>query len=206
MAYYSIDDILTEQETVPVQMTTDIIKLGHLDPNTDNPDLPAKTKIELPMWLVGAVTRENQKMLNGRPGNGLPLFDVKVPKVFTKPYCEALNADATVVNLAEWNEHFYEFGMRFAKLRSDPSSGDLTITLQDCFNARYRRVMDASQNAISEDTSELTKSYDQLEKALFLAGHVSDREYTDWKRRRADKISTAMSLESARRKRRKTGP
>ena len=28
-------------------------------------------------------------------------------QVFTKPYCEALNADATVVNLADWNEHFY---------------------------------------------------------------------------------------------------
>ena len=43
-------------------------------------DLTAKTKIELPMWLVGAVTRENQKLINGRPGNGLPLFDTKVPK------------------------------------------------------------------------------------------------------------------------------
>ena len=35
----------TLQETVPVQMTTDIIKLGHLDPNTDKSSPPVPTDI-----------------------------------------------------------------------------------------------------------------------------------------------------------------
>lgn len=43
--------------------------------------------------------------------------------------------------------------------------------------------MDMSQNAVDEDTSQLTGGLDALERRLFSAGHRADKEYTKWKRR-----------------------
>lgn len=50
--YYDINAILSEQQTVPTELATDLIKLGHFDANQDGPDLRKGTKIDLPFWLV----------------------------------------------------------------------------------------------------------------------------------------------------------
>eukprot|EP00040_Diaphanoeca_grandis_P019322 m.101994 g.101994 ORF g.101994 m.101994 type:complete len:190 (-) comp27372_c0_seq1:98-667(-) len=186
-SYYDIDDILTDQESIPVELKTDIIKLGHFDPNTDSPDLKEACKLDLPLWLVSTMSKRG-------------LLTVLEPKVFTKPYRETLKADSVHVNLRDWNEYFFEFGMKFAILSQNVDVADMLL---DCFTDRYRRVMDMSQNAVNEDTSDLTKSLDALEKRLFDAGHLADKEYTKWKLRRVERITTALSLEAANRKRKR---
>lgn len=82
--------------------------------------------------------------------------------------------------------------------------------------------MDISQNAMEEDTSTLTRNLDMLERKLFEAGHVADKEFSTWQRRRfafsycaknfvviisysLDQIKMAVSMEVASGKKRKRG-
>lgn len=53
--YYDIDAILAEQEPVPCTFHADIIKIGHLDPNSLDSTLRANTTLELPFWLAAQV-------------------------------------------------------------------------------------------------------------------------------------------------------
>jgi ElaB/YqjD/DUF883 family membrane-anchored ribosome-binding protein len=66
----------------------------------------------------------------------------------------------------------------------------------------YRKVMDMSQNAVDEDTTDLTKKLDNLERRLFASGHVADKEFTKWRRRKLDKITEAISVQVSRKRKR----
>eukprot|EP00729_Bicosta_minor_P011992 gene11992-22808_t len=190
MSYFDIDDIMAEEQGVPCQVKTNIIKLGHFDPHSANADLPAGAKLKLPLWLTAQLHSKN-------------FVDIEFPKVYTLPYRQSLTADAAVVNLYDWNPFYFDFGMMFVKLvaESDEEARPVSQSLLDAFGERYRRVMDYSQNAVDEDTSELTKNLDGLERKLFAAGHVADKEFTKWRRRRLVKITTAVSVDAAARKR-----
>ncbi len=50
--YLDLDTILMEQEAVPSEMRTDIIKLGHLNPSTPGQDLKQGAHVDLPLWLA----------------------------------------------------------------------------------------------------------------------------------------------------------
>ena len=54
--YLAIDSILSEEERVPCIFTLGAKLLGHLDTSSsqaaDRQDIPAKTKIELPIWMA----------------------------------------------------------------------------------------------------------------------------------------------------------
>lgn len=50
--YYNIDTILMEQEAVPCEFLTDVIKLGHWDPSSHSPNLAKQTRVEAPLWMA----------------------------------------------------------------------------------------------------------------------------------------------------------
>lgn len=189
MSYFDIDDIMAEEQGVPCQIKTNILKLGHFDSDSANPDLQAGAKLKLPLWLTAQLLPRS-------------FVEIKFPLVYTLPYRQSLTADSTVVNLHDWNPFYFDFGMAFVKLvaQSDEEARPVAQSLLEAFGERYRRVMDYSQNAVDEDTSELTKRLDALERKLFAAGHVADKEFTKWRRRRLVKITTAVAVDAASRK------
>lgn len=190
MSYYDIDDIMAEEQAVPCQFQNNIIKLGHFDPHGTNPDLVKGSKMKLPLWMTKHLKEKK-------------FVEVSFPKVYTLSYRQALTADSTVINLFDWNPFYFDFGMSFVKLvaASDEDARPVSQALLDAFGERYRRVMDYSQNAVDEDTTELTKNLDTLERKLFEAGNIADKEFTKWRRRRLMKISTATAIDAAARKR-----
>ncbi len=50
--YFSIDQILMEQEGVPSTAQTDMLGLGMLGSDASLPNLPAKAKVDMPLWLA----------------------------------------------------------------------------------------------------------------------------------------------------------
>uniref|UniRef100_A0A8C3UWK4 DNA replication complex GINS protein PSF3 n=1 Tax=Catharus ustulatus TaxID=91951 RepID=A0A8C3UWK4_CATUS len=61
------------------------------------------------------------------------------------------------------------------------------------FIARFRRIMDSSQNAYNEDTSALVARLDELERALFQVGQKGLNDFQCWEKGQASQI-TASSL------------
>lgn len=68
----------------------------------------------------------------------------------------------------------------------------LVCSLQT-FIARFRRIMDSSQNAYNEDTSALVARLDELERALFQVGQKGLNDFQCWEKGQASQI-TASSL------------
>lgn len=79
------------------------------------------------------------------------------------------------------------------------SRGWLCVTCQwlccspQTFIARFRRIMDSSQNAYNEDTSALVARLDEMERALFQVGQKGLNDFQCWEKGQASQI-TASSL------------
>lgn len=52
MRFLDIDEILAEEERMSCVFSLDASGLGSLDPTSNEEDLPATSKIELPLWLA----------------------------------------------------------------------------------------------------------------------------------------------------------
>ena len=111
-------------------------------------DLPAGTKLELPLWFAGTL-HEKQ------------CVELQTPKVYTGSYRHALSADAQSValkvsrcslgqqfiyryamaipyethnnELKDWNTHYFDVGMRFSVLSRNP---ELAAGLHAAFGDR----------------------------------------------------------------------
>ncbi|XP_014112593.1 PREDICTED: DNA replication complex GINS protein PSF3 isoform X2 [Pseudopodoces humilis] len=66
-------------------------------------------------------------------------------------------------------------------------------SVPETFIARFRRIMDSSQNAYNEDTSVLVARLDELERALFQVGQKGLNDFQGWEKGQASQI-TASSL------------
>ena len=66
--YYNIDTILMEQEAVPCEFLTDVIKLGHWDPSSHSPNLAKQTRVETPLWMAESlVVRQIATATSAKP-------------------------------------------------------------------------------------------------------------------------------------------
>jgi GINS complex subunit 3 len=59
MKYLDIDEILSEEERMPSVFNLDASGLGCLDSTNHSPDLPAHSKVELPLWLAHVLSDKN---------------------------------------------------------------------------------------------------------------------------------------------------
>lgn len=96
-SYYDIDEILAEEELIPVTNTLDFRHLAHLDPDYTHPtttvqkagkkrDLEEGTKFKMPIWSI-------QKW------SQLGWLNVQLPKHFGRKAREKLDADPVSVDL-----------------------------------------------------------------------------------------------------------
>ena len=97
--YFSLHDILAEQERIPVTTNEDLPKLGFLDPSTSalNGTLNKGTKLELPLWMAKSLKARNRAQL-------------RMPPNFSDKKRQIVAADPDAVNLHQYGPHFYESG------------------------------------------------------------------------------------------------
>ena len=125
--YFSLLDILAEQERIPVVTNEDLPKLGFLDPSTSsrNGTLNKGTKLELPLWMAKSLKARNRAQLN-------------MPPNFSDKKRQIVAADPDAVNLHNYGPHFYESGKFFSSFKLHMSGYALEILICGCslFNRR----------------------------------------------------------------------
>merc|ERR1712098_248615 len=181
--YFSIEDILATQERVPCQVESDLKNLGFLDPGSDNPDLARGSKMELPFWMVEGL-RSNQAR---------NYVSVDIPKTFKEVFREIMSADPLVVDLHKMGPYYYEFGRHLIKL-SQTEGEAIGESISRTFMARFREILDSSQNSADTDTLKVTSKMDQLERMLYKEGQKTKQGMDAWLTRKTGLISTSAMV------------
>lgn len=126
MSYLDIDEILSEEERIPCIFTIDASGLGYLDSTNNFTDLPAHSKVELPLWLATTLTEKN-------------MVDIELPKHYGSRIREDIMAGASAVPLREYSFYYFEVGWKISRLLRDT---DLRKTLRIAFTGdRYKSLM-----------------------------------------------------------------
>ncbi|NXO87614.1 PSF3 protein, partial [Sitta europaea] len=143
------------------------------------------SKLEIPLWLAKGLHDSKRRIIS-----------VELPKIYREAWRTVFSADANVVDLHKMGPYYYGFGSQLLNFEN-PENPEIAQT--DClcslqtFVARFRRIMDSSQNAYNEDTSALVARLDELERALFQVGQKGLNDFQCWEKGQASQI-TASSL------------
>ena len=181
--YFSLTDILAEQERVPVITNEDLPKLGFIDPSTSsrNGTLPKGTKLELPLWLAKSLKARNRAQIS-------------MPPNFTEKKRQIVVADPPAVNLHNYGPHFYESGRHLMKLGTQDSV-EIGSILAETLTKRFRMIMDSSINSSECDTLSKTERLDSLEKMLYEQGQKSMKLQDVWSKRKTGQLKTATMVQ-----------
>ncbi len=76
------------------------------------------------------------------------------------------------------------------------------LHFQQVFRKRFRKVMDAGQNASYEETSQFTSKMDNFECSLFKCGQKSQKDFEIWKQGETCKIKTSATVLNNRKRKR----
>ncbi|XP_060580053.1 DNA replication complex GINS protein PSF3-like [Ruditapes philippinarum] len=188
--YYDLNDILSTNEKLPCKIEMPIYRLGYLDSSSTSEHLNPGTKIELPYWMARSLCSRKRHMVS-----------VELPKNYRESYREILTADASVVDLHKLGPFYYSFGTHLLKFEL-PDSPDVAKILVKAFQARFRKVMDSSQNAYNEDTTKLTEKLDESERLLFKAGQLGLNDFMRWETRQTEKLTTSEMVKNHRKRKR----
>ncbi|XP_054155846.1 DNA replication complex GINS protein PSF3-like [Oppia nitens] len=187
--YFDIDDIVANSQRVLCTFQKTIGGIGPLvDPNSDQSDIDAGTKLELPLWLARELYTEG-------------LIDITVPKGYNRTYREIFEADANCVDLHKLCPQYYRFGQHLARLNLDESE-DIAASLVDTYHQRYHRLVNYSLSASGSSSAaagaetlanvELHNFCQQLdndERQQFDCGKQAMDQMKEWHNRSLEKIT-----------------
>ncbi|NWR46551.1 PSF3 protein, partial [Regulus satrapa] len=148
------------------------------------------SKLEIPLWLAKGLHDSKRRIIS-----------VELPKIYREAWRTVFSADANVVDLHKMGPYYYGLGSQLLNFEN-PENPEIAQTILQAtdsvcslqtFVARFRRIMDSSQNAYNEDTSVLVARLDELERALFHLGQKGLNDFQCWEKGQASQI-TASSL------------
>ncbi|NWW55701.1 PSF3 protein, partial [Ifrita kowaldi] len=199
--FLSLDDILMSQEKLPGRAESALPRLAVLlgQGAGSAESVPEGSKLEIPLWLAKGLHDSKRRIIS-----------VELPKIYKEAWRTVFSADANVVDLHKMGPYYYGFGSQLLNfenpenpeiaqtiLQATGGSSVLPVSDSVCFLqtfiARFRRIMDSSQNAYNEDTSALVARLDELERALFQVGQKGLNDFQCWEKGQASQI-TASSL------------
>ncbi|VDN14481.1 unnamed protein product [Dibothriocephalus latus] len=164
-AYLSVDDILATSERMPCRLRSSIPKLAPLllgacctqqprgsrgtsddlnDEEDIDLDVPAGTKVDLPLWLVFSVGSSRRQLLA-----------LDLPIIYREGYREVFSADPWVVDLRKKGPYFYSIGCHLLSL-SNPELLSVITTVENAFQRRIKVLMEVALNANRRDIQGLT--------------------------------------------------
>ena len=189
--YYDLDDIITMQEKVLVQFEKPCYRLGFLDPSSSEEHIKQGTKMEIPCWLAFELCTRRRLITS-----------VELPKIYNESYRQMFKADANVLDLHKLGPYFYRFGTKLLHFQHN-DSGVVARTLLEIFVKRFRRIMDASQNASHQDVVSIKSRLDEMEVILFDNGQGALKDFMQWQHGVVGKL-VASNAVSMQRKRKRT--
>ncbi|TPP66371.1 hypothetical protein FGIG_07925 [Fasciola gigantica] len=147
-------------------------------------DIPAGTRLELPIWLALALGSGRRQVLT-----------VDLPFIYRDSFSEVFDADPSVVDLRRKAPLFYL--LLFSLMSLGPSkAGTAAATAARVFQTRLKSVMDAALNASRHDTLSSTARFENLEMALFRVGQTDRQRLERWNARYHCKIEPNAFLKS----------
>lgn len=181
--YFSLHDILAEQERIPLVTNEDLPKLGFLDPSSSSRTgtLSKGAKLELPLWMAKVLKAKNRATLS-------------MPPSFNEKKRQIVAADPDAVNLHQLGPTYYETGRHLMKLAT-PEAEDIGRILVETMTKRYRRIMDGSSNSMECDLLTNTERLDALERILYEQGQKSMKLQAVWSKRKTGQIKTAIMVQ-----------
>ncbi|KAK4836501.1 hypothetical protein QYF36_023970 [Acer negundo] len=175
--YYDIDDILAEEEFVPVVFykSANGVKV---DPTAEKDCVEKGAKIELPFWLAQELYLRQAVSLS-------------IPTCFNQNTRREIQADAACVDLKSRCPYFYEFGSN--KLDSHSHSaliysfidsvGDRTIgkMLLSTFQMRYKEILTKAHTTAYAPASKSLAVLTKEETSLHEAARSSMAAFKKWR-------------------------
>jgi GINS complex subunit 3 len=193
-SYYDISDILAEEERVPVVFLTPAHDLGYLLEGSQDVDVDADTKLELPYWLSERLAAKE-------------IISFDTPHFLLVKYRNGILADPISADLRQCCQVFYQLGMRVAPWLgvSGDDRAELENDLVRTLTERFHSILDHSQNSQNEDNTGFTNILSATELKLYWEGYASAGDYVHWKHSRTQKLkhSWLVELHESRRKRRR---
>lgn len=189
-SYYDIDEILAEEELIPVTNNLNFFLLAHLDPDYSH---SARSQSRQAKNILLEGTRFKMPLWSIKKWAELNYLTVRIPKHYGKRARERLNADPVSVDLRKWNERYYRSGMAIVRLiNSCPDDSIPEILKQESeslketllvsyVGTRMRRIFDWTLSSIEDDVSHYTKRLSQMELALFQRGAQASHAHAQWK-------------------------
>jgi len=101
-----IDHILAEEESIPSTFAIRSTNLGYLDPSSGEDDLPANSKIDLPLWLARDLYEKNMVI-------------PELPRHFSHKFREEIWAGPGSVNLRSQSKYYYLTGKHLSDMMGD---------------------------------------------------------------------------------------
>ncbi|ONI24612.1 hypothetical protein PRUPE_2G249700 [Prunus persica] len=163
-SYYDIDDILVEEQRVPVVFQQAVNGVD-IDPSAETHCVEPGSKVELPYWLAHELhLRKVAKM--------------KVPACFNQRTKLELGADGASVDLRSRCLYFYEFGCKIAPLVGDRDMGSFLLS---AFRTRYQKIVAKAHNAAFTAHSKLLSYLTKEETNLYEAAQSSMAAFKKWR-------------------------
>jgi len=118
--YFSVSALSVDDERVPCTTALEFASLGFLDLASQSQDLPAGSRVELPLWLA---TLLNSKQVD---------IEVNLPKHYRQGFRDHLESGPAAVNLREQSPHFFAVGNSLARC----GVAQLHLTVRQVENTR----------------------------------------------------------------------
>ncbi|KAG5443049.1 DNA replication complex GINS protein PSF3 [Clonorchis sinensis] len=147
-------------------------------------DVPAGSKLELPVWLALALGSGRRQ-----------LASIDLPLIYKDAFTEVFDADPCVVDLRRKAPLYYLLMYNLLGVGS-AQAGRMAATAARVFQIRLKSVMDAALNASRQDTLHSTGKFDNLEMALFRVGQSERLQLERWTLRHHHKIEPSAFLKS----------
>ncbi|XP_021904168.1 DNA replication complex GINS protein PSF3-like [Carica papaya] len=163
--YYNIDDILMEEEFVPVVFHKAVNGVT-IDPSSETNSVEQGAKVELPFWLAQELHLRQALSIN-------------VPACFNQKTKLEIQADAACVDLNSRCPYFYEFGCKI-----EPLVGDRTIAilLSTSFKIRYKEILTKAYTMAYATASKFMSLLTREEKNLYEAAQSSMVAFKKWRK------------------------
>lgn len=172
-SYFNVDDILCEDERVPLRWKSVALKVGHLDPSSGSDDIEAGTTMDLPLWLAEELHSKD-------------LIDVMLPTAYLQKSRDDIKADAAAARLREKSPFFYTVGPRLGRLLASGKDAeklaeDVTHVLAD----RAVGILERARSGLGQDVSAYRGLLTDLEQRLFDVASSFTASKLAWRREEA---------------------
>ena len=173
MRELDIDTMLSEEERLPCTFLCDARNLGHLDNTGVDKDLPAETRVDIPLWLSRTLASKN-------------MVTIEFPKHYGIKMREEIRAGAEAIDLRAFSQYFFEVGCKLVDMRvgsSELTREDLRDTMRAAFlGERYRKLtMNALAQGLFDDAADYSQTLTSAELNLFVQGLNAAKNIHQWR-------------------------